>query len=79
MKSEKKQFNVRLTEGRRTIAMTLADAAELTRDELIQAALAALIGTKDEVLLAQQRKAKRLAAELSLSFDEPETLLGLAA
>lgn len=69
----KVQFNTRVQPKVRDVATRVADAASFTRDDITEAALAALFGTSDEFLRAKIKKARAVAKhlKLSLSFNAP--------
>lgn len=65
----KEQFNARIRTELRQCAEKLSDACNFTNEELVEAAFAALIGTRDNVIEAKRVMAQNKAKELRLSFE----------
>ncbi len=68
----KEQFNARVRKEVRDVADKLSNELNFTNEELVEVMLAALIGTKDNVIDAKRVMAQMKAKELSLSFEAAE-------
>lgn len=65
---EKTQFNARVRPAIKVAACRVADVADFTYDEIMEAAFAALFGTTDRLLRAKRDKAKKIAKDLEVSL-----------
>ena len=65
----KEQFNARLRPEVRDVTSQLSLELNFTNEELVEVCLAALIGTKDNVIEAKRLMAQNKAKELKLSFE----------
>jgi hypothetical protein len=80
--NEKQQFNVRVNPNLRSAAVDVCDRLHFTREELVEVALATILGSKDILILAKGEKVKEAVKELHLSlspFNDPQSQLALAA
>ena len=69
---EKKQFNARIPAKLRRATSLVVASLEWSNEDIAEVALATLLGSRDELLLAKKRKIEQAAKELHLSFDLPE-------
>ncbi len=66
----KQQLNARVRSELRQAVEELSNACNFTNEEIVEAAFAALIGTKDNVVDAKRVLAQMKAKELKLSFEQ---------
>ncbi len=69
---EKEQLNTRIPAPLKTAAATVAAALGWTKEEIIEVALASLLGSRDKLIIAKREKIQEKSRELALSFEQPE-------
>lgn len=63
---EKSQFNTWVRPTIKEATERIARASEFSKSDIVEIALASLLGTSDELMLAKRNKVQKIAAEMGV-------------